>query len=149
MAAFRTTGRLIQAYAESEPWKESHDRAMFCRSLEEVLGWGVRIFRGLTDLAVIEQARALEADGTTPTVVWSEYERIYRAWVEASESYLMHAMKLSEEGYAIEGLDEFRRVFEEAHCQTELWDFEPELAPIEDARFIASPGNPRPARYGA
>jgi hypothetical protein len=49
----------------------------------------------------------------------------------------------------VDGLDEFRRIAEEARCQIELWDLEPEIRPLEEALPLVRPGNPRPDRYGA
>ena len=148
MPAFQTTNRLIRVYAESEPWTEHHDRAMFCRSLEEVLGWGVIIRRRLAEIEVILQAQALEGEVPSSHPIWAEYDKLYRLWVVASEGFLKHGTELAEEGYEVDGLDEFRRALEEARCQVELWDLEAELPAIEEMRPFARPENPRPARYG-
>jgi hypothetical protein len=148
MSAIPTTRRLIRAFAEAEPWKVHHDRAMACRDIEEAMGWGVRLFQGLSEQEAILQARAIASRGDEPSPDMSEFEQVFRQWIEISEMILSVATRLSEEGYAVDGLDEFRRVAEEARCQVELWDFEPEILPIEEALLRVSPGNPRPERYG-
>ena len=58
------------------------------------------------------------------------------------------AAKLADEGFRVDGLDEFRQAADEARRQTELWDMESELLPIEEARAHLQPDNPRPERYG-
>jgi hypothetical protein len=147
MSAIPTTRRLIEAYAESEPWKLHHDQAMACRDIEEAMRWGVRLFRGLSEQEAALQARAIASRGHGPDLDMSEYEELFRQLVEMSEMILRGAAKLSEEGFKVEGLDEFRRVAEEARCQVELWGFESELLPIEEARLRLRPENPRPERY--
>jgi hypothetical protein len=149
MSAIPTTRRLIEAYAESEPWKEHHDRAMLCRDIEELMTWGVHLFRGLCDLEANLQSRALARRGEGLSLDSAEFEQAYRLWVTTSEGVLRLAGDLSEEGFQIDGLDKFRRIAEEARCQIELWDLEPEICPIEDALPLVRPENPRPDRYGA
>jgi hypothetical protein len=148
MLAFRTTGRLIQTYAESDPRTEGHDRAMWCRAIEEILGWGIRLLRGLAEIEAELQARALGGKVAPSDPVWAEHDRAYRSWVAGSEGFLKAATELSEEGYDVHDLDEFRRAVEEARCQVELWELESELPTIEEMRPLARPQNPRPARYG-
>jgi hypothetical protein len=148
MPAIRTTRRLIKAYAESEPWKESHDRAMLSYEIEELITWGIHLFRGLTDLEATLQSRALAKKEAPDDRDWSEFEGAYRMWVSASNMILAPASELVEEGFQVDGLNEFRRIAEEARCQIELWDLEPEIRPIEEALPSIRPENPRPTRYG-
>jgi hypothetical protein len=121
---------------------------MACRDIEEAMGWGIRLFRGLSEQEAILQARTIAGRGDEPNPDMSEFEQVFRQWVEISEMILIAAATLSEEGFKPDGLDEFRRVAEEARCQVELWGFEPELLPIEEARLRLRPQNPRPERYG-
>ena len=82
------TRRLIEAYAETEPWKEQHDRVMLCYDIEKLMRWGIHLFRGLSELEVILQARALGSKGATPSLDWTELEWAYRKWVTTSEGVL-------------------------------------------------------------
>lgn len=148
MSAIATTRRLIEAYAGSEPWKVQHDRAMACRDIEEALGWGIRLYRGLCEQEATLQARAIagqpgEADSDT-----REFEQVFREWVATAQMILSAAATLAEEGFQMDSLEEFRQVTEEARCQVELWEFAPELLPVEAARPDLRPENPRPERYG-
>jgi hypothetical protein len=149
MSAIPTTRRLIEAYAESEPWKLHHDRAIVCHDVEEAMQWGIRLFRGLSEQEATLQARAIASRADGPTPEMNEFEQVFRRWVERSEMTLCAATEFSEEGFVVAGLDEFRRIVEEARCQMELWDFEPELLPTEEARLHLRPENPRPGRYGS
>jgi hypothetical protein len=149
MSAIPTTRRLIEAYAESEPWKEHHDRAMLCRDIEELMTWGIHLFRGLCELEANLQSRALARKGEGLGLESAEFERVYRLWVTTSEGVLRLAGDLSEDGFPVDGLDEFRRIAEEARCQIGLWDLEPEIRPIEEVLPLVRPENPRPDRYGA
>ena len=149
MPAFRTTSHLIRAYAESNPsWEASHDEAMYCRDVEEILVWGVCLFRGLARIEADLQGRALAGKVDPSDPVWAEYDKAYRSLVAASEAFLRMGEDLSARGYDVEGLDDLRGAVEEGRCQIELWDLEPELPAIEEARPFLRPENPRPARYG-
>jgi hypothetical protein len=148
MSAISTTSRLVEAYAESQPWKEDHARAMLCGDIEEAMTWGIHLFRGLSDLEAHLQARVLRGKVAPGHFDWGEFERVYRLWVKASEGFLRLAENCVEDGLQVEGLGEFREIVEEARCQIELWDLEPEIRPLEEALPLIRPGNPRPARYG-
>lgn len=147
MSAISTTRRLIEAYA-SEPWKEQHDQAMLCRDIEEAMAWGVRLYRGLMEEEAAIQARALARRGEESAPDLSEFEEVFRQWVATSEMVLRVVERLADKGLQVDGLDVFRRVAEEARCQLELWDLEPEILPIEEALSLVRPENPRPNRYG-
>lgn len=152
MPVLRATQRVISAYAESEPrrdesWDESHDLAMYCREIEDALAWGVYLFRDLSDLEARSQARVLRGELAPDGYDWEGHERDFRRWAAASEKFLGLAEDLAREGFDVGGLEEFRTVVEEARCLIGLWDFEPELRPIEEARPLTRPENPRPDRY--
>ena len=146
MPTSSTTYRLISTYAAQEPWKEHHDRAILCRDVEETITWGIYLFRGLTELEAHLQALALRGAGAVPD--WSEFERAYRLWVTASESMLLVAETLAAEGFPIDDLAKLHEIAEEARCQVDLWDLEPEIRPLLSAA-LAQAGQPPTARYGA
>jgi hypothetical protein len=122
---------------------------MLCRDLEETMTWGITLFRGLNEMEGWLQARVLGGREGLHQLDQSEFERAYRLWVTASETILRFAEELAREGFSVEGLDTVRGITEEARCQVELWDFEPEIRPIEEVRPLVRPENPRPGRYGA
>jgi hypothetical protein len=149
MPATSTTYNLISAYAGQEPWKRDHDGAMLCRDLEETIAWGINLFRGLNEMEEWLQSGGIEGRNGLHSLDQDEFERAYRLWVKASEAIVRFAEELAHQGLSINGLEKFRAINEEARCQVELWDFEPELRPIEETRALIRPDNPRPDRYGA
>jgi hypothetical protein len=148
MSTISTTYRLISTYADPEPWKEYHDRAILCRDIEETIAWGIYLFRDLSDLEARFQARVFGGGEVLHNLDRNEFERAYRLWVTGSMAILREAEGLAEEGFPVNGLDEFRGIAEEARCQIELFDLEPEIRPIEEVLPLIRPENPRPARYG-
>lgn len=148
MSAIPMARRLIEAYAASEPWKVDHQRAMACRDIEEAMAWGIRLLRGLSDEQATLQARAIAGRSEEIDRQLAEIEDLFRQLVVNLRMTLAGAEHLTQEGFPLDGLDEFRGLAEEAQCQVELWDFERELLPIEEARPRLKPENPRPERYG-
>ncbi len=121
---------------------------MLCYDIEKLMRWGIHLFRGLSELDVILQARALGSKEATPSLDGTELEWAYRKWVTTSEGVLRLAEGLAEEGFQVDSLEEFRRIAEEARCQIDLWDLEPEIRAIDEALPLIRPVNPRPDRYG-
>jgi hypothetical protein len=148
MPATGPTSRLISTYTESAPWKEDHDQAMHCSDVEVAMTWGVALFRGLCRLEANLQARVLEGREAADQIDWDEFDQAYRAWVVKSEALLQLAGGLADNGFQVNGLDEFRAAVEEGRCQIELRELEPTIRPIEEALSLVKPDNPRPARYG-
>jgi hypothetical protein len=147
MDKVHTTRRLVSAYAESEPWKIEHDRAMQCRDIEDALIWGERLLRAVSEDEKRYQARAARGERAAGDLIQTQIEESYRILGSAFELVLESAEALNAHGFAVEGLDHFRLVVEEARCLLDSFDIEAEMRPTQELSHLAR-GCPRPERYG-
>lgn len=152
MSSIRTTSRLILAYAQTgfEEWKSDHDLAMVCRDVEEAITWGIQLFRGLTKIEAGLQAEVCRSQlseaqyGPLYASIANDYQRLF----ETFEKILETEEKLGRFGYALDGVEEFHEVAEEARCVVDSMELESKVRPIEELIPWAKPDNPRPERYG-
>ncbi|MEO6810908.1 MAG: hypothetical protein ABI353_17490 [Isosphaeraceae bacterium] len=147
MFTIGTTQRLVTAYAESEPWKTEHDRAMQCQDLEEAMIWGSRLFRAVVEVDEWNQARAIRGEPGPGNVIQDQIEKSYQILALACDRVLKSADALTAHRFAVEGLEEFRLLVEEAWCMAAGFEIEAEMRPIEELLPLAK-GCPRPERYG-
>jgi hypothetical protein len=142
-----TTERLITAYGEQEPWKEDHDRAMYCCMIEDNLEWGIVLFEGLSAAAARFQAQSISPGNPVDGIQWSGFEKAYKNWARTAGKFLKAADKLVSEGYVVKRLDDFRLLVAEAECMVDNAELELEIPPIEELERMARPECPRPERY--
>jgi hypothetical protein len=141
--------RLVLAFAEAEPWKIDHQRAMLCRDIEDDMAWGIRLMSGLAEEEATFQALVL-AGGPAGDIEagMAGIDECRRVLVEVCEKILETAESLRRDRDAIDGIEEFRAAIEEARHRVEAAEFEQELPPLETMRPLLRPENPRPERYG-
>ncbi len=152
MATLRITRRLLSAYTDKESWKNDHKNdhieAQSCLDVEEVLAWGVTLYRGLNDMEARAQTRASGRAGTEEALMLEVMPLLYKLWLDASEFFLDRARGFVRAGYSVAGLEAFEATVEEARCLSENLGLEDEIRPIEELMARVRPENPRPGRYG-
>lgn len=93
--------------ATAEAWKADHDAAMACRDLEGV----IRVGNALYDLLVgADRAwRLAIARGrdTYSAAVAETIDLLFSVWSRPAKQILSSARRLVEDGYEVEGLDEY------------------------------------------
>jgi hypothetical protein len=141
------TRRLVEAYAADEPWKVDHDGAMACRDTEDVIANGISLFQRIVEVDVKSQADGRGASEEVVESCWAEVESLYRSWLGASLKSLARAERLVNEGYDVEGLDEFRATIEDASNVVGNAELEKGIRPLDELKAMAKPDNPRPERY--
>ncbi len=109
MSSTRFANVVVSAYAEAEPWKEDHDTAMTGFCIEEMVSWGNRLFRGLSEdeetwhTQVFESKVAYDAE-------WQEnLLELFRKWLKGSERLLTQIEWLEGSGFEVRGSGEFRQ----------------------------------------
>lgn len=147
MATISMTHRYASDYAESEPWKIDHDMAMRCRDIEEAMVWGGRLFRAASEDEARFQDRVFRGELSPDDPTLGQIEEVYRILASAFEMVLESAERIASHGFAVEGLDDFRLVVEEARCMVGSFDIEAEIRPVEELLPLCQ-GNPNPERYG-
>lgn len=115
MSSSRLTRRMISAYAEIEPWKEDHDRALACYAVEDTLSWGLLLFQGLSEEDANWHTHVLESKIPYDEAQEAELIENYRNWLEASNRLLPTIGQLEEWGFEVRGAHEFRKKCREAH----------------------------------
>jgi len=142
-----TTSRLISAYGEQEPWKEEHDRAMYCVRIEQNLEWGMLLFKGLTAAESRLQSQAERGRHAVKDADWLDIDRAYRSWAATAGKFLKIGDTLAAEGFSVDRLEDFRSTVAEAEAIVGNADIDSEIRPIEELERMARPTNPRPDRY--
>lgn len=148
MQSIRITQRLISAFTEAEPWKIDHDEAMRCSDLEDSMAWAVRLMNGLAEDEARLQSVAMGATAEDCEAVVAKFDKMRKELVDACREALPLVGSLMQQGYRVDGVDEFRRALEEAQNLLEAAEFERGLPPFEESRRLVRPNNPRPERYG-
>ena len=120
---------------------------MTCLDVEATMSMGVKLFRWLTDGEARCQQLALRGEVPPDDPVWEDIEQAYRSWLLASEKLLIRADEFARDGFDLDGLGEFRTTVDEARSLVALWEFEPQILPIEEALPLTKPQNPLPTRY--
>lgn len=141
------TKRLMEAYAADEPWKPDHDKAMACRDIEDLLTDGILLFRRIGEIEANYQRHALAGRDQNIEACVKEIDDLYRAWVDASQRWLMKAEQMSARGFTVEGLDAFRSTIEEAWNLLGNLEVERDMKPLDELVASSRPDNPRPERY--
>jgi hypothetical protein len=102
--------RMISAYAETETWKDQHDKAVLCFEIEEFIAWGNRIFQGLSeDDAHWHGSVFFNQKVSFSKCLLEKLEQLYRDWLTASERIMSTIGDLEGWGFEIRGVEEFRR----------------------------------------
>ena len=118
--------------------------------LEDTLCWGVRIFRGLTESEARYQLKTIRDrsyDASTDQY-FDHMTRMYHSWLTASLISREMARQLVEEGFEVEGLEEFEQVLEEGQAVVGNLSLEGDLLSIEELSTRVQPNNPDVERYG-
>jgi hypothetical protein len=143
----RMTKKLMEAYAADDPWKPDHDQAMACRDIEDLLADGILLFRRIGEIEAKYQRLAFASRIEDVEGFVKEIDDFYRAWIEASQRWLMKAERMAAQGYTVEGLNAFRTTIEEAWNLVGNSDLERDIRPLDELIASARPDNPRPGRY--
>lgn len=109
MSSTRFANVIVSAYAEAEPWKEDHDTAMICFSVEQMVSWGNRLFRGLCEDDEIWQTHVLESNVAYDSDWQENLLDLFRKWRRGSERLLTQIEWLEGSGFEVRGSSEFRR----------------------------------------
>jgi hypothetical protein len=114
MSSSRLSRRMISAYADIEPWKEDHDRALFCYAVEDTISWGLLLFQGLSEEDANWHTQVLESKIPYDEAQEAELIENYRNWLEASNRLLPTIGQLEEWGFEVREAHEFRKKCQEA-----------------------------------
>jgi len=157
MASIKTTRRLIEKFAEEEPWKQKHDKLQDCWRIEEKLVSGIFVLKDLMEReSRVIRSGEVESPGLSDIAGASTLDEffaltksLYAFWTSAAKKHLRTAERFQEtEGYAVDGIEEFRQILEETECMLGNIQLESELNPAGKTTWTESTANPDPARYG-
>ncbi len=114
MPLSRLTRRMISAYAEIEPWKVDHNRALACYDVGNDISCGLVLFQMLSEEDANWHTHVLESKIPYDEAQEAELLENYRSWLDASNRLLSKIGVLEGWGYEVRGAKEFREKCQEA-----------------------------------
>lgn len=110
--------REVERYRNDiEGWKENlDDLAQDCRDFEDVVAKANFVYGRLLDLDMRLQEFAFKAEGEVDLNGIGKLQVIFREWLEVSQEFLPHVLRLEEKYGSVEGGTEFRANVKEARA---------------------------------
>ena len=139
-------GLMVQRYCEdSERWQRDHADAMAVRDVEEWIRIGLGLFANIQSA----EARAYSAKVEAADIerLDSEFADEFTAWLKPPEMLLAAAVTWTQQGFQVEGVDEFREAIAQARPYAASLAADATTRHLDNAALLQLADSRRPADW--